>query len=59
MATQVKAKYSATLVELFRETFCHLPLADVLNSRVFLVQGGLFARDVVTLDYLRRVDRVR
>ena len=56
---QVKAKYSATLVDLFRETFCHLPLAHVLNGKVFVVHGGLFARDGVTLDNLRRVDRVR
>ena len=56
---QVKAKYSAAMVELFRETFCWLPLAHVLNKRVFVVHGGLFARDGVTLDDLRKVDRFR
>ena len=59
MDVQVKAKYSSTLVDLFRETFCHLPLAHVLNGRIFVVHGGLFARDGVTLDELRRLDRVK
>lgn len=56
---QVKAKYNSTMVDLFRETFCYLPLAHVLNGKVFVVHGGLFARDGVTLDELRKVDRVR
>lgn len=30
---QVKAKYSAQLVEVFRETFCWMPLAYVLGGR--------------------------
>ena len=58
-ALQVKAKYTATMVDLFRETFCWLPLAHVLNKRVFVVHGGLFAKDGVKLSDLRRVDRFR
>ena len=56
---QVKAKYNSTMVDLFCETFCYLPLAHVLNSKVFVVHGGLFARDGVTLDDIRKVDRIR
>lgn len=54
---QVKAKYNGLLVELFREVFCHLPLAHCLNSKVLVVHGGLFSQDGVTLDDLRKVDR--
>jgi serine/threonine-protein phosphatase 5 len=59
VAVQVKHKYSDTMVTLFRETFCWLPLAHVLNSRVLVVHGGLFSRDGVTLDDIRAIDRYR
>lgn len=56
---QVKAKYTPQMAELFREAFCWLPLAHVLNKRVIVVHGGLFSRDGVTLDDLRKIDRSR
>ena len=56
---QVKQKYSAQLVELFAETFRHLPLAHVLNGKVLVVHGGLFSQDGVKLDDIRAVDRNR
>jgi len=56
---QVKAKYNATLMDLFREAFCWLPLAHCLNGKVLVVHGGLFSRDGVTLDELRAIDRFR
>lgn len=56
---EVKAKYTPLLADLFRETFCALPLCHVLGGAVFVVHGGLFARDGVTLDDLRAVDRFR
>ena len=56
---EVRAKYTALLADLFRETFCALPLAHVIGEKVFVVHGGLFARDGVTLDDLRAVDRFR
>lgn len=55
----MKHKYSATMFEVFRETFCWLPLAFVLNRKVFVTHGGLFSRDGVTLDELRAIDRQR
>lgn len=55
----MKAKFNATMVDLFRETFCWLPLAHVLNKRVFVVHGGLFAQDGVTLDDIRKIKRFR
>lgn len=56
---EVRAKYTPLLADLFRETFCALPLAHVLGSKIFVVHGGLFTRDGVTLDDLRAVDRFR
>lgn len=43
----------------YRETFCWLPLAYVLNSRVMVLHGGLFKEDGVKLDDIRAVDRFR
>lgn len=56
---QVKAKYNLMMANLFRETFCWLPLAHVLNGRVLVVHGGLFSKDGVTLDDIRSIDRYR
>ncbi|KAK9843424.1 hypothetical protein WJX81_001775 [Elliptochloris bilobata] len=56
---EVKAKYNATMAELFREAFCWLPLAHCLNGKVLVLHGGLFSRDGVTLDDLRAIDRCR
>ena len=56
---EVRAKFSPLLADLFRETFCALPLAHVLGGRVLVVHGGLFSRDGVTLADLRGVDRFR
>lgn len=56
---EVKAKYNATLADLFREAFCWLPLAHVLNNKVIVVHGGLFSKDDVTLDDIRKIDRNR
>ena len=48
-----------TMASLFRETFCWLPLAHLLNKRVLVVHGGLFSKDGVTLDNIRAIDRYR
>lgn len=56
---EVRAKYSVTMNEVFRETFCWLPLAYVLGGKVMVVHGGLFSRDGVTLDDIRAIDRFR
>lgn len=34
---EVKAKYTAQMAEVFRETFCWLPLGYVINSKVLVV----------------------
>ncbi|KAF9589155.1 hypothetical protein IFM89_019471, partial [Coptis chinensis] len=54
---EVKAKLSEAFIELFAEVFCCLPLAHVLNGKVFVVHGGLFSVDGVKLDDIRKIDR--
>lgn len=56
---QVKHKYSGLMLDVFREVFNWLPLAYVLKNKVLVLHGGLFSKDGVTLDDLRRVDRYR
>lgn len=54
---EVTAKYNQTVLDMFREVFLQLPLAAVIESKVFVCHGGLFSRDNVTLDELRAIDR--
>ncbi|GBG69021.1 hypothetical protein CBR_g3721 [Chara braunii] len=54
---EVKAKFDATMSDLFQEVFCALPLANVLNGKVIVVHGGLFSQDGVTLQDIRNIDR--
>lgn len=54
---EVRSKLSDTFVELFAEVFCCLPLAHVINKKVFVVHGGLFSVDGVKLSDIRAIDR--
>ncbi|XP_075079414.1 serine/threonine-protein phosphatase 5-like isoform X1 [Nicotiana tabacum] len=54
---EVRSKLSETFVELFAEVFCCLPLAHVINGKVFVVHGGLFSVDGVKLSDIRAIDR--
>ncbi|KQK03219.1 serine/threonine-protein phosphatase 5 [Brachypodium distachyon] len=54
---EVKSKLSDTFVELFAEVFCCLPLAHVINKKVFVVHGGLFSVDGVKLSDIKAIDR--
>lgn len=56
---EVRSKYDDNIYDCFCELFCALPLGHVLNSKVFVVHGGLFSRDGVRLDELRKIDRLR
>jgi len=56
---EVKAKYSVKLADLFQEIFRYLPLGCVLNKKVFIVHGGLFAKDGVKVEDLKKIDRFR
>lgn len=54
---EVTKKYDEDLYNLFCEAFCLLPLCHVINNKVFVVHGGLFSKDNVTLDDIRKVHR--
>eukprot|EP00245_Coleochaete_scutata_P007829 TRINITY_DN2360_c0_g1_i1.p1 TRINITY_DN2360_c0_g1~~TRINITY_DN2360_c0_g1_i1.p1 ORF type:complete len:506 (-),score=107.70 TRINITY_DN2360_c0_g1_i1:133-1590(-) len=56
---EVKAKFNDLMAELFSEVFCCLPLANVLNGKIFVVHGGLFSTDGVKLSDIRAIDRFR
>lgn len=56
---EVKSKLSDTFVELFAEVFCCLPLAHLINNKIFVVHGGLFSVDGVKLSDIRAIDRFR
>ncbi|CAI9089092.1 OLC1v1023598C1 [Oldenlandia corymbosa var. corymbosa] len=56
---EVRSKLSEMFVELFAEVFCCLPLAHVLNNKVFIVHGGLFSVDGVKLSDIKAIDRFR
>ncbi|KAG1053454.1 hypothetical protein G6F43_004473 [Rhizopus delemar] len=55
---EVKAKFSDMMFKLFSETFNALPLAHVIENKIFVTHGGLFSRDDVTLDEIRKIDRL-
>ncbi|KAL5077585.1 hypothetical protein RYX36_016569 [Vicia faba] len=54
---EVRSKLNETFVELFAEVFCCLPLAHVINEKVFVVHGGLFSVDGVKLSEIRSINR--
>ncbi|KAK6157520.1 hypothetical protein DH2020_011768 [Rehmannia glutinosa] len=54
---EVRSKLSDTFVELFAEVFCCIPLAHVINEKVFVVHGGLFSVDGVKLSDIKAIDR--
>ncbi|KAI9143471.1 Metallo-dependent phosphatase-like protein [Paraphysoderma sedebokerense] len=56
---EVKAKYSDTAMKVFSELFNAIPLCNVINEKIIVVHGGLFSRDDVTLDDIRKIDRFR
>ena len=56
---EVVHKYDSTTYDLFCDIFCYLPLVYVLNKRVMVTHGGLFAKDGVKLDDIRKIDRFR
>lgn len=56
---EVKSKYSANMVDLFTEVYNWLPLCHCINNRVIVMHGGLFSKDDITLDDIRKTERNR
>jgi len=54
---EVTKKYDEGLYDLFCEAFCLLPLCHLIAKKVFVVHGGLFSKDDVKLDDIRKVNR--
>ncbi|XP_075982644.1 protein phosphatase D3 [Anticarsia gemmatalis] len=54
---EVTSKYTSQMADLFTEVYNWLPLAHCINSKVLVMHGGLFSRDDVLLDDIRKVDR--
>ncbi|KAG2275070.1 hypothetical protein Bca52824_057625 [Brassica carinata] len=54
---EVYYKLGRDCVELFSRAFCFLPLAHVINDKIFVVHGGLFSQDGVTLSDIRGIYR--
>jgi serine/threonine-protein phosphatase 5 len=46
-----------SVFKLFSESFSALPLATLIGSKFFVLHGGLFSDDSVTLDDIRKLDR--
>jgi serine/threonine-protein phosphatase 5 len=56
---EIKAKYNAKMADFFSEIFNYLPLCHVINKKIFCSHGGLFSKNNVTLDDLKKLHRVR
>ena len=54
---EVIDKYGENLYDLFCEAFRLLPLCHLINGAVFVVHGGLFSKDDVTLKDIRKLNR--
>ena len=54
---EVKAKYDGATMDLFTEVFQALPLAAVIDDKVFVTHGGLFCTDGVTLADVEKIPR--
>jgi len=56
---ECRAKYTERIFKLFSESFSMLPLATLIGKKYFVLHGGLFSDDKVTLDDVRKLDRFK
>ncbi|CAD2222227.1 protein phosphatase 5 [Angomonas deanei] len=56
---EVRAKYSSELFGLFSEVFNALPTGHIINKKIFVVHGGLYSRDDVTIADLQKPNRFK
>jgi len=54
---EVTHKYDVKTMDLFSDTFNCLPLCYVLNTKVMIVHGGLFSKDGVKLEDIKKINR--
>ncbi|KAK9362194.1 Metallo-dependent phosphatase-like protein [Lipomyces starkeyi] len=56
---ECKAKYSEKVFKVFSESFSSMPLATLIGKNYFVLHGGLFSDDKITLEDVRKFDRFR
>jgi serine/threonine-protein phosphatase 5 len=56
---EVQSKYTNQMADVFREVFCWLPLGHIIKDKAFVVHGGLFSSDDVTVEDLQKFNRNR
>ena len=56
---EVLSKYDSAVYEAFIRFFYSLPLAHCINHEILVVHGGLFSKDGVTLDDIRKIKRFK
>uniref|UniRef100_A0AC35TGQ5 Protein-serine/threonine phosphatase n=1 Tax=Rhabditophanes sp. KR3021 TaxID=114890 RepID=A0AC35TGQ5_9BILA len=56
--SEVQAKYNSKLADIFTDVFCCLPLAHVINKKIFVCHGGL-PKDPCKLEQIASVKRFR
>lgn len=54
---EVTKKYSVKFYNFFSDLFNKLPIAYLINQKVLVLHGGLFSKDGVKLDDIRKVNR--
>ena len=54
---ECRAKYTERVFKLFSESFSALPLATLIGKKFFVLHGGLFSDDAISLDDIRKLDR--
>lgn len=54
---EIRHKYDQNIMKLFSKLFACLPLAAVIESKVFVVHGGLSTEDGVTLKRIEEIPR--
>ncbi|KAF2118964.1 Metallo-dependent phosphatase-like protein [Lophiotrema nucula] len=56
---ECRAKYTERVYKLFSESFSALPLATLIGKKYFVLHGGLFSDDNITLDDVRKLNRFK
>jgi serine/threonine-protein phosphatase 5 len=56
---ECRAKYTERVFKIFSESFSALPLATLIGKKFFVLHGGLFSDDNISLDDIRKLDRFK
>ncbi|OJD29196.1 serine threonine protein phosphatase ppt1 [Diplodia corticola] len=54
---ECRAKYTERVFKIFSESFSALPLATLIGKKFFVLHGGLFSNDAISLDDVRKLNR--